>query len=73
MYTWSDKTTFIGEWKKNQSIGLGLTTFTDGQQYISDFVNDKEQIIREAPIKALEKAVRYDAEEDKIVRLEALA
>ena len=51
-YRWPEESSFVGEWKDISSTGLRTTTFTDGSQYDSEFVNDSEKIKREAEEKA---------------------
>ena len=40
-YTWTNGTTYIGEWKNDRMHGQGNLTYADGGQYIGAFKNGK--------------------------------
>jgi len=41
-YTWSDGTTYNGEWKKNKINGEGSLVYANGDKYIGKFVNNEK-------------------------------
>jgi len=50
-----------------------VTTFTDGSQYDSEFINDSEQIIREAEEKAQQRVAEEEAERTRLFEEAELA
>ena len=40
-HAWPDGTTYIGEWKRNKSDGIGQLFYPDGRRYLGEFKNGK--------------------------------